>query len=148
MRATGGNNAGRYLIVRDFNTNIDHSVNFAVIPDDTIADRLVMEAHYYDPYNFTLNTSSNITTRPGTEETWANEERCDSQMAKMKTNFTGYTIVIRHNSGKIMGAVTFQFSSGMEIPPLLFLSHFFIMGISKNHLLEIDGIFRCSSKNK
>jgi endoglucanase len=60
VRATGGKNADRYLVVQGFNTNIDHTVNFAVLPKDTVANRLMMEVHYYDPYNFTLNTKSSI----------------------------------------------------------------------------------------
>ena len=43
--------------------------------------------HYYDHYNFTLNTSSNITEWPSTEETWANEAWCDGQMQKMRDHF-------------------------------------------------------------
>ena len=93
VRATGGKNATRHLVVQGFNTNIDHTVNFAKIPTDTVSNRLMMEVHYYDPYNFTLNTSSNITqwgkiaTNPGATETWANESYTDAQFQKMKTNF-------------------------------------------------------------
>src|SRR5690606_34081047 len=93
VRASGGPNATRHLVVQGFNTNIDHPVNFAVIPTDTVANRLMMEVHYYDPYNFTLNTSSNITqwgaiaTDPNATETWANESYTDNQFQKMKTTF-------------------------------------------------------------
>lgn len=93
VRATGGKNATRHLVVQGFNTNIDHTVNFAVIPTDTVANKLMMEVHYYDPYNFTLNTESNITqwgsiaTDPSVTETWANESYTNAQFQKMKTNF-------------------------------------------------------------
>lgn len=93
VRATGGKNATRHLVVQGFNTNIDHTVNFAVIPVDTVNDRLMMEVHYYDPYNFTLNTNSNITqwgsiaTNPNATETWANEAYTNAQFQKMKTHF-------------------------------------------------------------
>lgn len=93
VRATGGNNADRYLVVQGFNTNIDHTVNFAEIPDDTVQDRLLMEVHYYDPYNFTLNESSDITqwgsiaTDPNATESWANESYVDSQFDRMQTHF-------------------------------------------------------------
>ena len=93
VRATGSNNADRYLVVQGFNTNIDHAVNFAVMPTDTVSDRLLMEIHYYDPYNFTLNASSSITqwgviaTDASATETWANESYVDSQFQKMKANF-------------------------------------------------------------
>ena len=87
VRATGGNNATRYLIVQGFNTNIDHTVNFFVTPSDSASGRLFVEVHYYDPYNFTLNTGSNVTEWPSTVETWANEDWVDSQFQKMKSNF-------------------------------------------------------------
>lgn len=93
VRATSGKNASRYLVVQGFNTNIDHTVNFAKIPTDNVKDRLMMEVHYYDPYNFTLNLKSNITqwgknaTDPSKTETWANETFVDAQFQKMKTNF-------------------------------------------------------------
>ncbi|PUA28430.1 MAG: endoglucanase [Cellvibrio sp. 79] len=114
VRATGGNNASRFLVVQGFNTNIDHTVNFAKIPTDTTSNRLLMEVHYYDPYNFTLNTNSNITqwgknaTNPSATETWANEAWADSQFQKMKTNFVDkgvgvilgeYGVVSRTNVG-------------------------------------------------
>ncbi len=114
VRATGGNNANRFLVVQGFNTNIDHTVNFAKIPTDTTSNRLLMEVHYYDPYNFTLNTNSNITqwgknaTNASAVETWANEAWADSQFQKMKTNFVDkgvgvilgeYGVVSRTNIG-------------------------------------------------
>lgn len=95
VRSTGGRNAYRYLVVQGFNTNIDHTVNFAQIPEDVdiATNRLMMEVHYYDPYNFTLNENSAITqwgsiaTDPAATETWANESYVDAEFQKMKTNF-------------------------------------------------------------
>jgi endoglucanase len=111
VRATGGNNAARYLVVQGFNTNIDHTVNFAVIPNDTISERLFMEVHYYDPYNFTLNTGSNVTEWPSTVETWANEAWADSQMQAMKTNFIDQGVAVILGE---YGVVDRQSVSGFE----------------------------------
>lgn len=93
VRATGGRNSYRYLVVQGYNTNIDHTVNFVTIPQDEAADRLMMEVHYYDPYNFTLNEDDTIwqwgkdITDEAHGETWANEAWVDQQFGKMKTNF-------------------------------------------------------------
>jgi endoglucanase len=93
VRATGGENATRFLVVQGFNTNIDHTVNFAKIPRDTVENRLLMEVHYYDPYNFTLNNKSKITqwgklaTDSNAVESWADEKFADAQFQKMKTRF-------------------------------------------------------------
>jgi endoglucanase len=93
VRATGGGNLARHLIVQGFNTNIDHAVNFATIPSDSATKRLMMEVHFYDPYNFTLNENSTIwqwgaaATNASATETWANEAYVDAQFQKMKTRF-------------------------------------------------------------
>ena len=104
VRATGGRNAYRYLVFQGFNTNIDHAVNFATIPDDTVDNRLVMEIHYYDPYDFTLNEGNDTiwqwganATDPDATQTWANEAYADAQFEKMKTNF------VDQNIGVILG---------------------------------------------
>jgi len=100
VRATGGGNANRYLVVQGFNTNIDHTVNFAQIPNDPSSNRLMMEVHYYDPYNFTLNDSSNITqwgsiaTDANATETWANESYTDAQFQKMTSNFVDQGVAV------------------------------------------------------
>ncbi|HEU4780844.1 MAG TPA: cellulase family glycosylhydrolase [Steroidobacteraceae bacterium] len=57
VRATGGNNASRTLVVQTYNTNISHGLNYFSLPTDTIASRLIVEVHHYDPYDYTLNQS-------------------------------------------------------------------------------------------
>ncbi|WP_308368364.1 MULTISPECIES: cellulase family glycosylhydrolase [unclassified Microbulbifer] len=103
VRATGGLNPTRYLVVQSFNTNIDHAIDFAVIPEDTVQNRLFMEVHFYDPYNFTLNANSGITqwgsgaTDPSKTESWAHESYVDSQFNRMKTHF------VNNGVGLILG---------------------------------------------
>jgi len=93
VRATGGNNALRHLIVQGFNTNIDHTYNFFTVPSDSATRRLMVEIHYYDPFNFTLNDTSSIwqwgaiATDASATETWANESWADTQFQKMKSRF-------------------------------------------------------------
>ena len=100
VRKTGGRNAYRHLVVQGFNTNINNTLSFAEIPEDVTPDRLMMEVHYYDPYNFTINENSSITqwgmyaTDPAHTETWANESYADDQFQKMKTNFIDKGIAV------------------------------------------------------
>lgn len=93
VRATGGHNATRHLVVQGFNTHIDHTVAHAVMPRDPARDRLMMEVHYYDPYEFTLDEKSAIwqwgaaardarATAP-----WGDAAHADAQFRKMKTHF-------------------------------------------------------------
>ncbi len=57
VRATGGNNARRCLVVQAPNTNIslccDERYGFSM-PADNVANRLLVEVHFYDPYQFCL----------------------------------------------------------------------------------------------
>ena len=104
VRATGGNNASRMLIAQGYTTNIDYSIGTcgAKLPTDTAAGRLMMEFHYYDPYDFALNTSSSIwqwgsiATDPTAEEAAFNEAYVDGQMQKLKTTYAdkGIPIII------------------------------------------------------
>lgn len=93
VRSTGGRNTYRNLVVQTFNTNIDHGVNFFEIPEDTTEDRLMVEAHYYDPYEFSLQENENITqwgknaTDPSKTAAWGGESHADVQFQKMKAKF-------------------------------------------------------------
>ena len=94
VRATGGNNASRHLVVQSFNTNIDWANQFFTVPSDSAANRLMLEVHFYDPYDFTINTGNdniwqwgNIATSPSNTETWANESYVNSQFDKLKQRF-------------------------------------------------------------
>jgi len=55
VRATGGANASRTLVVQAYNTNIAHGLKFLALPRDPTPGRLVVEVHFYDPYDYTLN---------------------------------------------------------------------------------------------
>lgn len=54
VRATGGNNEKRVLIVQGPTTNIDNTnAYYGEMPyDPTATDRLMMEVHYYNPWQF------------------------------------------------------------------------------------------------
>ena len=53
VRATGGNNAVRNLIVQGPNTDIEMTHNlFGEMPTDVVPNRLMAEIHYYNPWTF------------------------------------------------------------------------------------------------
>ncbi len=55
VRATGGNNADRVLVMQVPCTNIDEGCKgLFSMPQDAVADRLMVEAHFYDPYQFNM----------------------------------------------------------------------------------------------
>jgi endoglucanase len=112
IRQTGGNNAARWLLVPGWNTNIDHmTLDFGfVIPTDNYRSssipssekRIMISAHYYSPYEFTLDNSSQITqwgsiaTDPSKKSNWGQEDYMESQFAQMYYKFVvqGYPVVI------------------------------------------------------
>jgi len=102
VRSTGGRNVYRHLVVQGFNTNIDHTLNFAVMPKDTVASKLFMEVHYYDPYDFTLNEGGGTTqwgkdaTDPSKTDSWGQEDHVDAQFTKMRDEFIrkGYAVIV------------------------------------------------------
>lgn len=57
VRAIGGNNESRTLVIQGPSTSIDRSVEVMQVeklPKDVISNRLMFEVHYYDPYTYTL----------------------------------------------------------------------------------------------
>ena len=112
VRATGGNNAKRVLVVQGPNTNIDNTVahNYMDKIHDSATDRLMVEVHFYDPYQFTdlsedkdwgkyylywgKNNKGGDADR--TADAKYNEDYVEAQMKKMKTHFfdKGYPVLI------------------------------------------------------
>ena len=59
VRATGGQNATRYLAVPAYDASPYYAVNEAFqLPKDTADNRIIVSAHAYTPYDFALNLSS------------------------------------------------------------------------------------------
>lgn len=54
VRASGGNNAQRVLIVPTYAASASATTQGAlVVPEDTVPDRLIVSLHHYGPWNFT-----------------------------------------------------------------------------------------------
>jgi endoglucanase len=107
VRSTGGKNAYRNLVVQAYNTNIDLAVNQLIVPIDSVNDRLMVEVHYYDPWEFCgLETDATWGTAKflwgadfaqyGTISNWGQEDYMRSQFQKMKTKFVdkGYPVIM------------------------------------------------------
>ncbi len=92
VRATGGNNASRTLVVQTYNTNIQHGLNFFKMPTDSATSRLMVEVHYYDPYDYTLNPGGSClywgSPYPAQSAcSWAQESYVDSTFAQVKAKW-------------------------------------------------------------
>lgn len=53
VRATGGTNAERFLLIAGYNTNISATLDKRfVMPTDTVENKLMVSVHYYDPWSY------------------------------------------------------------------------------------------------
>lgn len=93
VRATGGNNATRFLLIAGYSTNIDQTCDDRFqMPKDTVDSKLMVSVHYYDPWSYCGASSAVSATKWGKVSDY---EYMDQQLAKM-TKFTeaGYGVVI------------------------------------------------------
>jgi len=109
VRATGGNNSTRWLVVQGPNTDIDLTYNLMnTLPTDPTPSRLMVEVHYYSPWNFCGMTQdeswgnmfyfwgqdyhhSTMTIR---NANWGEESYLISQFEKMRTKFVNQGITV------------------------------------------------------
>jgi aryl-phospho-beta-D-glucosidase BglC (GH1 family) len=107
VRSTGGNNTNRWLVVQGPNTDIDTTYNLMnTLPTDPTPGRLMVEVHYYSPYQFCLMSSdanwgnmfyfwgqgyhsATLTTR---NSTWGEEAYVDAEFQKMTDKFISHGV--------------------------------------------------------
>lgn len=102
VRATGGKNAYRVLVVQGPNTDFELTNKLMnTLPTDVAANRLMVEVHYYTPWNFTgmakdegwgnqffyWGKNFHSTTDTAHNPTWGEEETVDRLFGLMKTKF-------------------------------------------------------------
>lgn len=108
VRATGGNNESRTLIVQGPRADIELTNKvMTTMPKDKIADRLIAEVHFY-PYQFTLmekdeswgkifyywGKNNHSTTDTERNPTWGEESFVDSVFNLMKKQFVDNNIPV------------------------------------------------------
>jgi aryl-phospho-beta-D-glucosidase BglC (GH1 family) len=91
VRATGGNNATRTLAVQTYSTNIQYGLDAFTLPNDSAANRLLVEVHYYDPYDYTgtgacLTWGASYPNQPS-NCSWAQEGWMDDRFSKAKARW-------------------------------------------------------------
>jgi endoglucanase len=102
VRSTGGNNSSRVLVIQGPSTDIETTTSLmSTMPSDQINDRLMVEVHYYTPWNFCGLTSDaswgkmfyfwgkdyHSTTNPSRNATWGEESTVESYFQLMNTKF-------------------------------------------------------------
>lgn len=109
VRATGGKNAYRVLVVQGPDTDIEKTNEWmTLLPTDTIAERMMAEVHFYSPFNFTLMEQDeswgnrfyywgrgfHSTTDSTRNATWGEEDYVDATFALMKQQFADQGIPV------------------------------------------------------
>ena len=109
VRSTGGNNSSRVLIIQGPSTDIQKTNTYmTAMPVDSISDRLMVEIHYYTPWNFCGMTNdeswgkmfyfwgkdNHSTTNTSRNPTWGEESTVESYFQMMKTKFVDMGIPI------------------------------------------------------
>lgn len=90
VRATGGNNATRYLGISGYCTNPDLTMKSLKLPNDPAKDRLLVSVHYYDPATFALEDKFaewGHTGAIGSKEAWGDEAHLNGIFAALRTTY-------------------------------------------------------------
>lgn len=109
VRATGGNNTSRWLVLQGASADIDATDKLMnTFPKDPTPGRLMAEIHFYSPYQFCLmdkdqswgkmfyywgqgyHSSSDPTRNP----TWGEESSVDTEFDKMRAKFVSKGIPV------------------------------------------------------
>ena len=109
VRSTGGNNTNRWLVVQGPSTDIDTTYNLMnTLPVDPTPGRLMVEVHYYTPWQFCGLTSDQTwgnmfyfwgqayhsTSDPSRNATWGEEAYLDAEFQKMTDKFVSQGIPV------------------------------------------------------
>ncbi len=109
VRGAGGNNTNRWLVVQGPSTDIDTTYNLMnTLPVDSTPGRLMVEIHYYSPWQFCGLTSDaswgnmfyfwgaayHSATLPSRNPTWGEEDYVDAEFQKMTDKFVSQGIPV------------------------------------------------------
>jgi hypothetical protein len=110
VRSTGGKNSYRVLVVQGPATDIDKTNNLMnSLPTDVVKDRMMVEVHFYTPFQFCLlfdgdanwgkmfyywGAGHHSTLEPDRNATWGEENDVKKLFVSMKTKFVDKGIPI------------------------------------------------------
>ena len=111
VRSTGGKNAYRTLVVQGPSTDIEKTNNLmTTLPTDPASNRMMVEVHYYTPYQFALMTEDatwgnmfyywgadfHSPTNTGRNATWGEESDLENYFELMKIQFVDKGLSLIH----------------------------------------------------
>ncbi len=123
VRSTGGRNAYRTLVLPGPDTNMEHTYEWMVVlPMDTASERLMVEVHFYAPFNFALmekdeswgnqffywGIGNYSNTDTDHNPTWGEEDYVDETFNLMKVQFAdqGIPVILGEYNARLRDQLT------------------------------------------
>lgn len=148
VRATGGSNLSRTLVVQTPATNIDEAVKWAsYLPVDPSEGHLMVEAHFYDPSDFSIMDRDGAWSQyvkwfwgaqyhvEGSVRncSWGEESTVDQQMAKLKSSYVdkGIPVVLGEFGATRRGIADDELMSRHEASRAYY--HSYVVKTAKNN---------------
>ena len=129
VRATGGNNTTRTLVVQTFATNIALGLSSLTMPTDSTSNRLIVEVHYYDPWAFTGGGTCQVWGAPYSPQGACNvqqEPYVDDLFRQVKTKWVDAGIPV------IIGEYGMGVRSGINLDSRLYYHRYINQAATTN----------------
>jgi endoglucanase len=96
VRAVGGKNSDRFLVIHGWVTRPSVTVSSLVMPTDSAEDRLIVGIHFYDPYDFAGSARQKVWGEKALPGSNANEKNVRDTFDSVKARFinNGIPVII------------------------------------------------------
>lgn len=91
VRATGSNNAKRYLVHKGYQAHEDYTYQYLILPTDPSPNRQIVSFHYYKPNTVGLGQGSTVNTTWGSQN---DKDTMDQVFEHYKTTYTSNQIPV------------------------------------------------------
>lgn len=137
VRASGGNNDDRFLLIAGNNTNIDKTIDKRFkMPKDTATGKLIVSVHYYDPWNYCGDKKADsVDDLTGYKWGLAEEYTYMNEQVSKMTKFTeaGYGVII----GEYGALPVYIGNESYEIPNTIEYTDYFLNVCDVNNFCPV-----------
>jgi len=111
VRAAGGENSNRYLVIPGWVTRPSVTVSTLILPKDTADDKLIVTVHFYDPYDFAGSAKQKVWGNKALAGNWANENNVRNTFTLVRNRFitSGIPVIIGEYGAVNQGGQAFAY---------------------------------------